>query len=70
MGQHGSGGIIFQSGFNDLTRMDGDAVNRPEEQRVVGQQAMLIVEPENRECFFQCREPQAQPVADSMAGSK
>lgn len=45
------GGIIFQSGFNDLTRMDGDAVNRPEEKRVVGYQTVLVVEPQNGEGF-------------------
>jgi hypothetical protein len=51
MSQNRCSGIIFQSGFNDLTRMDGDAVNRPEEQCVVGYQTVLIVEPQNGEGF-------------------
>jgi len=69
MRKNDSGGIIFQTGFNDLTWMNGDNVDRPEEQRVVGYQAMLVIQPQDGEGFaVLCGKLQTQPVPDRLTG--
>lgn len=71
MRKNGCGSVIFQAGFNDLTRMNGDSVDRPQEQCVVGYQSILVIKPQDGESFaVKCGKLQTQPVTNRMAGGK
>ena len=61
--QNTGGGIAFEGGFNDLSRMDACPVNSAPEQLIESNNAVPVVEPENGEdLMFQMAEAQLQEL--------
>ncbi|MNH32446.1 hypothetical protein D3C79_928910 [compost metagenome] len=59
--------IVLQCRFHDFAGVDLGTVDTAGEQRFVGQQSVLIVQPEHHKHFpLQSSHSQSQPIADGI----